>query len=188
MYYAVSSEHRTERPPGAGKRVAYAREITLISEVLLISFDVPDAQVRNFSDNGMGTPRHCATQTITSTIFRPYLFTFIIATLLISVLTIRVLLTNMDPPPHSSTDGPASVPLDKKDIAIHPVTSQGQGEIQDDAETKLQEDVIDDAAKFLAGARAEQYPPLTPEREKRLRKKIDSWMIPLVRGCCRDHR
>ncbi|KAF3768148.1 hypothetical protein M406DRAFT_70242 [Cryphonectria parasitica EP155] len=69
---------------------------------------------------------------------------------------------------------------DKKDTAIHPVPSQGHGEIQDDTKRQLHEDNVDEAAKYLAVAHAEQYAPLTPEREKRLRKKIDSWMIPLL--------
>lgn len=37
---------------------------------------------------------------------------------------------------------------------------------------------MDEAAKWLASA--ESYPPMTPEQEKRLKKKIDGWMIPLV--------
>lgn len=70
-------------------------------------------------------------------------------------------------------DGPAEQP----DInAIHPSSSnvQGQSEI-----TKAPQDgILDEAAEFLANAN--DYPPMTPEIEKKIVKKIDAWMIPLV--------
>lgn len=37
---------------------------------------------------------------------------------------------------------------------------------------------LDDAARFIA-AHADSYPPMTPEIEKRIKKKIDAWLIPL---------
>lgn len=36
---------------------------------------------------------------------------------------------------------------------------------------------LDEAAKFIA-AHAD-YPPMTPEMEKRIKKKLDAWLIPL---------
>lgn len=86
----------------------------------------------------------------------------------------------MTPPP-SSTEVLKGTPQDKSETTIHPVVSYSQGEAQDGTGSKLPEEAIDDAAKYLTDTRAEQFRPLTPEREKRLRKKIDSWMIPLVR-------
>jgi hypothetical protein len=87
----------------------------------------------------------------------------------------------MAPPSPSSTEVLEGTPQDKCETTIHPVLSYSQGEGQDDTGSKLAEEAIDDAAKYLTDTRAEQFRPLTPEREKRLRKKIDSWMIPLVR-------
>ena len=67
-------------------------------------------------------------------------------------------------------------------------TSQGADEIeagnvqeQSDAEvTKtLDDSVLDEAAKYLATAN--DYGPMTPEKEKKIVKKIDSWILPLVR-------
>lgn len=87
----------------------------------------------------------------------------------------------MAPPSPSSKDVRNDTPQDKGETTIYPVLSYSQGEIRDGSGSKLPEGVIDDAAKYLTDTRAEQFQPLTPEREKRLRKKIDSWMIPLVR-------
>ena len=39
---------------------------------------------------------------------------------------------------------------------------------------------LDEAATYLAGH--EEFGPLTPEKEKALVRKIDAWMLPLVRG------
>lgn len=87
----------------------------------------------------------------------------------------------MAPPSPSSADVPNGIPQDKKsETSINPVLSYSQGEVQDGNGSKSPEEATDDAAKYLTDTRAEQFQPLTPEREKRLRKKIDSWMIPLV--------
>ncbi|KAI7773486.1 uncharacterized protein LA080_010562 [Diaporthe eres] len=83
-------------------------------------------------------------------------------------------------PSPSSTDVPNGLPQDKSETIIYPVLSYSQGEVQDGSGSKLPEEATDDAAKYLSDTRAEQFQPLTPEREKRLRKKIDSWMIPLL--------
>lgn len=61
---------------------------------------------------------------------------------------------------HADTIGAASVP--EKDI----------GTVKD------LDDTLDDAAKFLAEAGTR--PPLTPEQEKKLVRKLDRYMIPLV--------
>lgn len=72
-------------------------------------------------------------------------------------------------------------PAEKPDInVIHPSSSniQGQSEI-----TKAPQDgTLDEAAEFLANAN--NYPPMTPEMEKKIVKKIDAWMIPLVSDLC----
>lgn len=61
--------------------------------------------------------------------------------------------------------------------AIKPQSSISQGHMET---TKgLDENTLDDAARYLANA-AEDYGPMTPEMEKRIVKKIDSWIIPLV--------
>lgn len=60
--------------------------------------------------------------------------------------------------------------------SIDRVPSQGNGdtaEIDINAEAKVQ----GEAAKFVIAH--QDYPPMTPEIEKRVKKKIDSWMIPL---------
>lgn len=41
------------------------------------------------------------------------------------------------------------------------------------------DDPEDRLAKFVAEHQG--YPPMTPEMEKRIKKKIDAWIIPLVR-------
>lgn len=66
---------------------------------------------------------------------------------------------------HSSTD------------AVRPTASLDAietGEIQGKSTREL-----DDAAKYLAGH--DEFGPLTPEMEKKLVKKIDAWILPLVR-------
>ena len=40
----------------------------------------------------------------------------------------------------------------------------------------------DDAVQFVAAH--QDLPPMTPEIEKRIKKKIDAWMIPLVWRMC----
>lgn len=86
----------------------------------------------------------------------------------------------MAPPSPSSTNIPNEMIQDKGEITIYPVLSYSPGEIKDSNGSKLPEEATDDAARYLSDTRAELFQPLTPEREKRLRKKIDSWMIPLV--------
>ncbi|KAI1495433.1 major facilitator superfamily domain-containing protein [Biscogniauxia marginata] len=64
--------------------------------------------------------------------------------------------------------------VDKLDDTVHPVVSTTAGEV-----TKSEDDVVlDDAVKYLA--KSDEYPPMTPEQEKRIVKKIDAWMIPLL--------
>ncbi|KXH36163.1 hypothetical protein CNYM01_12079 [Colletotrichum nymphaeae SA-01] len=53
-------------------------------------------------------------------------------------------------------------------------TTQGQSEIL----KSPRDGVLDEAATFLANADA--FPPMTPEMEKNIVKKIDAWMIPLL--------
>lgn len=79
----------------------------------------------------------------------------------------------------------ASTAPDTKNADLHPVASQSQGEIEDTTSKRPDDANLDEAAKYLAKANAAQYAALTPDREKKLRKKIDSWMIPLVRACRR---
>lgn len=57
----------------------------------------------------------------------------------------------------------------------------GNVQEQSDAEVSksLDDRVLDEAAKYLATAN--DYGPMTPEQEKKIVKKIDAWMIPLVR-------
>lgn len=66
----------------------------------------------------------------------------------------------------------------KFDDTIHTIPSHGQGETTATGAKASNDMVVDDAAKYLANA--SQFAPLTPEKEKKLRQKIDSWMIPLV--------
>lgn len=80
------------------------------------------------------------------------------------------------------------LPLRKEDNTIHHTTSEGQGDVVSPTVKTLDNNVVDDAAKYLANTRDSQYPPMTPEREKKLKKKIDSWMIPLVRAYCCERR
>lgn len=78
----------------------------------------------------------------------------------------------------------SGAPPGKENDPIHLTTSHDQGETEITTAKTLDENVVDEAAKYLANTRDSQYPPLTPDREKKLRKKIDSWMIPLVRARC----
>ncbi|KAI1765290.1 MFS general substrate transporter [Hypoxylon sp. FL1150] len=65
----------------------------------------------------------------------------------------------------------------KTDDSIHPVTSTVIGE-----STKTVDDrALDEAAKYLANH--EEFGPMTPEQEKKIVKKVDSWMIPLLVFC-----
>lgn len=92
----------------------------------------------------------------------------------------------MAPPAQISFED-ASVSPDTKHADLHPTASQSQGEVEDAAPKTPDDNNLDEAAKYLANANAAQYAPLTPDREKKLRKKIDSWMIPLVRTCWHEH-
>lgn len=67
------------------------------------------------------------------------------------------------------------------DNVIQPVTS-AQAATNDDGIDKAKADASganDAAAQFLATVGP--FPPMTPEEEKKLVRKIDRWMIPLVR-------
>lgn len=62
----------------------------------------------------------------------------------------------------------------KGDDDLQPVTSTVAGET-----TKAVDDrALDEAAKYIANH--EEFGPMSPEQEKKIVKKIDSWMIPLV--------
>lgn len=43
---------------------------------------------------------------------------------------------------------------------------------------KMDEHEVDKAATFLATS--EHFPPMTPEMEKKLKRKLDRWLIPLL--------
>lgn len=64
---------------------------------------------------------------------------------------------------------------------VQPVVSQTDG-----AAGNLKEGLdgveLDDAARFLANA--EHFGPLTPEKEKKLRRKIDFILLPIVSRIC----
>ncbi|KAI1657594.1 MFS general substrate transporter [Daldinia decipiens] len=65
----------------------------------------------------------------------------------------------------------------KRDESIQPVTSVVVGET-----TKTVDDrALDEAAKYLANH--EEFGLMTPEQEKKIVKKIDAWMIPLLLFC-----
>lgn len=68
------------------------------------------------------------------------------------------------------------------DESIHPVTSTVIGESTKDVDDRA----LDEAAKYLANH--EEFGPMTPEQEKKIVKKIDSWMIPLVSPNSRNLR
>lgn len=57
---------------------------------------------------------------------------------------------------------------------IHPVPSV----VQEGENLKINDRTLDEAAKYLANH--EDFGPMTPEQEKKIVKKIDSWMIPLL--------
>lgn len=62
----------------------------------------------------------------------------------------------------------------KRDESVQPVTSAVVGET-----AKIVDDrALDEAAKYLANH--EEFGPMTPEQERKIVKKIDAWMIPLV--------
>ncbi|BFZ63539.1 hypothetical protein YB2330_004664 [Saitoella coloradoensis] len=64
--------------------------------------------------------------------------------------------------------------MEKKVVPTRDVEIE-KGEVES---LKLDGKDIDQAAAFLANA--EQYPPLTPEAEKKLKRKIDRYMIPML--------
>ncbi|KAK7211264.1 hypothetical protein V2G26_018442 [Clonostachys chloroleuca] len=61
--------------------------------------------------------------------------------------------------------------------AIHPVTSNQVAHSNDNVK-QAQSKEVDQAAKFLASVGP--FPPMTPEQEKVIVRKIDRWMIPLL--------
>ncbi|KAI2625981.1 MFS general substrate transporter [Hypomontagnella submonticulosa] len=65
----------------------------------------------------------------------------------------------------------------KGDESLQPVTSTVVG----DTTKSVDERNLDEAAKYLADH--EEFGPMTPEQEKKIVKKIDSWMIPLLVFC-----
>lgn len=60
--------------------------------------------------------------------------------------------------------------------AVHPTASLDGIETGEIKGTSTRE--LDEAAKYLAGH--DEFGPLTPEMEKKLLKKIDAWILPLV--------
>jgi len=48
-----------------------------------------------------------------------------------------------------------------------------------DKSKHMDERQLDDAAQYLAGH--DEFGPLTPEKEKAIVRKIDAWMLPLVK-------
>lgn len=83
-------------------------------------------------------------------------------------------------PSEPEVKGDVTVPSDKDNVAPS-IKSQNDGEAEITTGKGLDDDVVDDAAKYLANTAVSRFPPLTPEGEKKLRRKIDAWMIPLVR-------
>ncbi|KAH9888205.1 major facilitator superfamily domain-containing protein [Xylariomycetidae sp. FL2044] len=61
------------------------------------------------------------------------------------------------------------------DNVVQPVVSTTPGDV---TKTVADEGVLDDAARYLANT--DEYPPMTPEMEKKIVRKIDAWMIPLL--------
>lgn len=57
---------------------------------------------------------------------------------------------------------------------VQQVSSTAQGETLKHVDDRA----LDEAARYLATT--EEYGPMTPEMEKKIVKKIDAWMIPLV--------
>lgn len=62
----------------------------------------------------------------------------------------------------------------KVDKFHEPVTKTMAGETTE----TVDDSALDEAARYLANH--EEFSPMTPEQEKVIVKKIDSWMIPLV--------
>lgn len=74
----------------------------------------------------------------------------------------------------------AEEPKDTGHVESQPrdVSETSEGSVQDGATGKDASD--DKVAQFVAAH--QDYPPMTPEMEKRIKKKIDAWIIPLVRA------
>ncbi|POS68964.1 major facilitator superfamily transporter [Diaporthe helianthi] len=88
----------------------------------------------------------------------------------------------MAPPLLSSTEAQKSTPQCQAVPTTHPALSESKCKVSDRNGSTLAEESIGDAAKYLTDTRAEDFRPLTPEREKRLRRKIDCWVIPQLFG------
>jgi hypothetical protein len=80
--------------------------------------------------------------------------------------------------PASITTKMADIDAKAKDFSlgepIQPVSSTTQGEML----KSVDDGALDEAAMYLANT--DNFGPMTPEKEKAIVKKIDSWMIPLV--------
>jgi hypothetical protein len=63
---------------------------------------------------------------------------------------------------------------------IQPTASTSQGETSE-AIKNVDDKNLDEAARYLVNT--EEYGPMTPEKEKKIVKKIDAWMIPIVSAC-----
>lgn len=63
----------------------------------------------------------------------------------------------------------------KKDAEVLPTSSDA---VISETSKTIDDGALDEAAKYLANH--EEFGPMTPEQEKKIVKKIDSWMIPLV--------
>lgn len=62
-------------------------------------------------------------------------------------------------------------------VGVTPVDKLG--DVKDSSIKEGNASSMDDAVRFVAAH--QDLPPMTPEIEKRIKKKIDGWMIPLVR-------
>ncbi|KAF3023007.1 hypothetical protein E8E14_011085 [Neopestalotiopsis sp. 37M] len=60
---------------------------------------------------------------------------------------------------------------------IQPTASTSQGETSE-AIKNVDDKNLDEAARYLVNT--EEYGPMTPEKEKKIVKKIDAWMIPIL--------
>lgn len=67
---------------------------------------------------------------------------------------------------------------DSTGVGVTPVDKVA--DVQDSSIKEGKTTTMDGAARFVAAH--QDLPPMTPEIEKRIKKKIDAWMIPLVRG------
>lgn len=65
----------------------------------------------------------------------------------------------------------------KQDVGICPVSPDEQAH-RDGETIEVTPSHTDRAATFLA--QFTDYAPLTPEQEKRLKRKLDRWMIPML--------